>query len=301
MKSTYYFSHDSNARHDIKIQALRSVYGTSGYGKYWIIIEMLRESTNYKLKLNNKVLLIALSREFDCSTDEVQIFLNDCIYDFGLFICDDDFFWSDSLLQRMELAEIKRNASRTNGLKGGRPRNNAQQRPQEAREDSEPEPDKPKRQKRVIGENATIAQEQPEKEFSEDVIILTGLLVDRIKANNPNAKVSDINKWRDSIRLMIDSDNYSYEQILKMIEFSQSDEFWKSNILSSKKLREKAGTLFLQMGRESGDKTRTSKQGINRPNIAPKRVPDDNISPERIAEIIEAGRKYEEEMRNMYG
>lgn len=301
MKSTYYFSHDSNARHDIKIQALRSVHGVAGYGKYWIIIEMMRESAGYKLKLNNKVLLIALSREFECSADEVKNFINDCIYDFGLFICDDDFFWSDSLVQRMELAEIKRNASKQNGFKGGRPRKDAHEQPQEAREDSEPEPDKPKRQKRVTGENATIAQEQPEKTFSEDVIILTGLLVDRIKANNPNAKVSDINKWRDAIRLMIDSDGYNYEQIYKMIEFSQSDEFWKSNILSSKKLREKAGTLVLQMRRESGDKIRGSKQGINRPDIAPKRIPDDNLSPERIAEILEAGRKYEEELRNMSG
>lgn len=301
MKDAFYFSHDSNARHDMRIQALLSVHGLKGYGMYWVLIELMRESKNYKLPKNEKITYMALGRELYCSPEEAKEFIDECIYVFGLFVCDDLDFWSDSLMRRMAIYNQRKEAQAEKGRKGGLSRKYQQEQPQEAQEDSEPEPDKPKRQKRVTGENATIAQEQPEKTFSEDVIILTGLLVDRIKANNPNAKVSDINKWRDAIRLMIDSDGYNYEQIYKMIEFSQSDEFWKSNILSSKKLREKAGTLVLQMGRESGDKNRGSKQGTNRPDIAPKRIPDDNLSPERIAEILEAGRKYEEELRNMSG
>ena len=122
MKTTYYFSHDSNARHDMKIQALRSVYGVSGYGKYWIMIEMLRESSDFRLRLNDRVLMIALSREFESTPDEAKKFVFDCIYEFGLFVCDDEFFWSDSLVQRMELAEVKRNANKANGIKGVRPR-----------------------------------------------------------------------------------------------------------------------------------------------------------------------------------
>lgn len=301
MKEAYWFRHDSNARNDWKILALRSVYGMEGYGRFWYLIEMMRETENNVLPYNKKPFFYSIISDWKCSIDEAKKFIHDCIYEFELFDSDNENFWSQSLIQRLQVYSDQKAKRQEDGRKGGRPRKDAQEQPQETQEDSEPEPDKPKRQKRVTGQNETIAQEQPEKTFSEDVIILTGLLVDRIKANNPNAKVSDINKWRDSIRLMIDSDNYSYEQILKMIEFSQSDEFWKSNILSSKKLREKAGTLVIQMRRESGDKTRINKQGTNRPDIAPKRIADDNLSPERIAEILEAGRKYEEELRNMSG
>lgn len=243
MKSTYYFSHDSNARHDIKVQALRSVYGVAGYGMYWILIEMLREQDNFKLQLNNKILFIALSREFQMSIDQVKQFINDCIYEFGLFICNEDNFWSDSLIERMKLAEVKRNANRENGIKGGRPKKQQEQ-VQEIVEEVKPIEDKPVKQKRNTEQNATIAQ------YHSDVEYLTDLLVDKLKNNNPNAKVpSNLDSWKKEIHSMIEIDKYKFEQIARVIEFSQSDDFWKSNILSAKKLREKIGTLILQMNR----------------------------------------------------
>ena len=52
-KETFYFSHDYNARNDIKIQALLVEHGAAGYGVYWIIVEILHEETAKKLKQNN--------------------------------------------------------------------------------------------------------------------------------------------------------------------------------------------------------------------------------------------------------
>ena len=40
-RTTYYFSHDGNAAQDPKMQALISVYGMEGYGRYWRLIEMI--------------------------------------------------------------------------------------------------------------------------------------------------------------------------------------------------------------------------------------------------------------------
>ncbi|MDQ7860585.1 DUF4373 domain-containing protein [Peribacillus frigoritolerans] len=54
-KDAYYFTHDSNARHDPKVTAMRGVYGSEGYGWYWMLIEMLRESNDYKLDMHSKV------------------------------------------------------------------------------------------------------------------------------------------------------------------------------------------------------------------------------------------------------
>ena len=50
LKDAYYFSHDSNARNDEKIMAMRSVYGLPGYAMYFMIVEILREQSNYKIK-----------------------------------------------------------------------------------------------------------------------------------------------------------------------------------------------------------------------------------------------------------
>ena len=46
MKKTSYFSHDSNARNDEKILAVRMKYGAEGYGIYFMILERLETLTD---------------------------------------------------------------------------------------------------------------------------------------------------------------------------------------------------------------------------------------------------------------
>ena len=106
MKDAYYFSHDANARHDPKICAMRSVYGSEGYGWYWIIVEVMREQADYRLKVT-KHLNNALAMQMQCEVMQVQCYLNDCIDEFGLFSSDGEFIWSESLKRRMKTREEK--------------------------------------------------------------------------------------------------------------------------------------------------------------------------------------------------
>ena len=50
MKDSRYFKHDANARNDPKIKALLNKYKMEGYGRYWIVVEMLREASHYRLE-----------------------------------------------------------------------------------------------------------------------------------------------------------------------------------------------------------------------------------------------------------
>jgi len=111
LKNTYYFSHDGNARNDPKILSMRSVYGTEGYGWYWIIIEMLREQENYKIKIN-KYTWNALAMQMQCTADAAQSFASDCINEFELLHSDGEYFWSNSLLKRMEVKDSKSEKAR---------------------------------------------------------------------------------------------------------------------------------------------------------------------------------------------
>ena len=52
-KDAYYFSHDSNSRNDVKIIKLRREMGMEGYGIFWCLIEILRESSDYKISLSS--------------------------------------------------------------------------------------------------------------------------------------------------------------------------------------------------------------------------------------------------------
>ncbi len=112
IKDTYYFPHDSNARSDPKILALRSDYGMEGYGRYWALIEMLREQPGFKLKLSSGYARKAIAKELECDEDAALKFVQDCIKEFELFETDGEYFWSNSLLRRMELKKEKSEKAR---------------------------------------------------------------------------------------------------------------------------------------------------------------------------------------------
>ena len=252
MKDAFYFSHDSNARSDLKIQALRSKYGMKGYGMYWVIVEMMRESRDHTLPFNQKFAYYGFANEFSCTYEEAKKFIDDCIYEFALFNCDENCFWSDSLNRRMDKYKQKVNVKSENGLKGGRPRKEQAEMHTEDVLTKNTEEDKPTKEKRDTRENATVAH------YSDDVDYLTDLLANKIKENNANAKIpAKLDAWKKDINAMIELDNYRFEQVARIIEFCQHDEFWKSNILSAKKLREKAGTLILQMQRSKSKENKS--------------------------------------------
>lgn len=115
-KDVYYFSHDCNARNDPKILALRSVYGMEGYGIYFALVEIMRESPDYKIHITNYT-WNALALQLQCTGEFLEQFVADCISEFtdgeeGLFATDDESFWAESLLRRMSEMESKREKCR---------------------------------------------------------------------------------------------------------------------------------------------------------------------------------------------
>ncbi len=85
MKTAYYFSHDSNARRDPKILAMRHIFGTEGYGWFWIIIEMMSEQEDYKLSLVDKYSYNVLAEEMNTTKENAKEFVTKCIAEIGLF------------------------------------------------------------------------------------------------------------------------------------------------------------------------------------------------------------------------
>lgn len=85
-------------------------------------------------------------------------------------------------------------------------------------------------------------------ERRDDVERLCDHLADRIEANGSKRPV--IGKtWHDAARLMLDNDRRTEEEVHGAIEWCQADEFWRSNVLSMPKLREKFDQLRLQAQR----------------------------------------------------
>jgi len=107
MKETYYFSHDYNARSDVKIKRLIAKHGLLGYGIYWAIIEDLYQNAN-ALPLDCE------SIAFDLRTDEITV--ESIIKDFGLFVIDGNEFGSISVERRLEERAKKSNKARESAI-----------------------------------------------------------------------------------------------------------------------------------------------------------------------------------------
>jgi len=70
----------------------------------------------------------------------------------------------------------------------------------------------------------------------------------RILDHKPNFKCpSNLDQWANTIRLMDTQDKRSIEEIAAVIDFCQQDNFWRVNILSADKLREKFDQLQAKM------------------------------------------------------
>lgn len=112
MKDAFFFPHTSGARYDPKIVQMLSIYGMTGYGWFWVLLELLREQDGYALDISGKYAINALAMQMYTDNETAKKFINDCINEFHLFESDGACFWSNSLRKRMEYLDEKRKKAR---------------------------------------------------------------------------------------------------------------------------------------------------------------------------------------------
>lgn len=107
-----WFSHDCNAKDDPKIILLIDELGLEGFGIFWVLIETLRAQKGYKLQLKA---VDALARRYNTTSQKMRV----VIESYDLFAIDgDQFFFSPSLLRRMQKWDEKRQLASESGKKG---------------------------------------------------------------------------------------------------------------------------------------------------------------------------------------
>jgi len=98
-------------------------------------------------------------------------------------------------------------------------------------------------------ENKKDVKISPKQVYDESSIHfqLASRLYQEILKNNPNHKKPNLQAWSNDVRLMMERDKRNEEQIIYVIDWCQNDEFWKSNVLSISKLRERFDQLIIQI------------------------------------------------------
>lgn len=98
--------------------------------------------------------------------------------------------------------------------------------------------------------SSTRGDDVAETEVSDDVLRLCGLLADLMVENGCRRPSVTKTGWLEPMRLLIEKDGIEPDRVERAIRWCQRDEFWRANILSPKKLREKFDTLRLARQRE---------------------------------------------------
>ena len=279
MKEAYYFSHDTNARNDEKILCLRADYGITGYGAFWVLIEMMFENQNTQLSHNHvKGIAYSLNMEVELLTN----IINSCI-EYGLFVSDGDNFWSESLRTRKGTYINKREKKVEAGLKSAEARRlkaleNSEQTSDFAEQDSNlaqtngnyakalleqnsntsdvmfeqnlnsvptelnSEPTKSNKLKESkVKEKEIFNSSPPKSEISEEGKEFAGFFKELLP---PTQKVtdSDLKNWGDTFDKLVRIDKRPVEEIYQITEWARKDSFWgeQGNFLSACKLRNKS-------------------------------------------------------------
>lgn len=95
-----------------------------------------------------------------------------------------------------------------------------------------------------------------------DVDLICQRLADQIEANG--SKRPEISaKWRTEARLLIDKDGRTVDQIIRAIDWCQNDPFWRPNVMSMPKLREKYDQLRLAAQRDTTARPNTHQPWRN--------------------------------------
>ena len=111
-KDAYYFPHFSNARADRKLKRVRKELGIEGYGIYFMVLETLREQTDFKYPLHD---IDLLADEFGTSEQKARAVI--CNYDLFEVDEENDFF-SPKMKEYLRPYLENKERKRIGGIKG---------------------------------------------------------------------------------------------------------------------------------------------------------------------------------------
>lgn len=223
-----YFSHDVYASSDEKIEPLILLYGAKGYAFYFLHLEYIYRNPALEFDISDAETRDVLCQKLHITGDEYDQILQTCLkkkcFDKSYFDITNR-LTSDGVKKRAAAVLEKREKMRLAYEK------------KVSDAEAPPAPEESKGKKRKVKES----------NITSEHIQMAERLKSFIVQNNPGAKVpDDTTKWAEEFEKMMRIDHRTPEQISSVMEFSQRDSFWRCNILSAGKLREKFDMLTLR-------------------------------------------------------
>ena len=100
--------------------------------------------------------------------------------------------------------------------------------------------------------------------YDDNHFQLAEYFYNQILKNNPEHKKPNLEKWANDVRLMMDNDKRTEEQIKYLMKWVQQDSFEMSNVLSPSKLRERFDPLVMKVKKEKGHTPNKQDEPVER-------------------------------------
>lgn len=237
-----YFSHDTDAVNDEKIELLKSLYKNDGYAFYFIMLERIYRNANFEIDVSDaetkEEMFQILSKKVGVELELFKQILNTCMK-YNCF--DKELYESKGIITS---SGIKKRAEMVTGK-----RSKMQERYKKTKKvsDAETKEETPQTKEKKSKVNKT-----KDNIFLSDSneYRLADYLRKYILKNNPSARVPNdekIQSWCKVIDLMARVDKRTVEDIKEHIHFSQIDTFWSTNILSPTSLRKQYDQLTMKI------------------------------------------------------
>lgn len=279
-----YYLHDTNAFQDEKVTELFIKFGYEGIGLFYTILE--------KLALQEKPVKTAILKK--------QLFvgkrLNKCwlfMEEIGIISSNNGETFNKQLLKFSEKYQIKKekNAKRIFDWRKNQADSENVTHYEHVR--NTPKVKKSKEKESNIKEiyKTTLLSNLTKSDFIDSKYFdVTMSFYEVFKKNliEAGASTSTLEKakgtWIDHIRHIYETDKHSSEAVQKVFKHLQIAEFWKKNILSTSKLREKFNQLLIEIKSKGNESNKQNKETTG-------------ATPEQVAQIL--SRKFAEKRNSL--
>lgn len=239
-----YFSHDTDASSDEKIELLRAEFGNDAYAFYFISLERIYKTENGELSLSTIAERKVLSKKIGITLKKFDKILEKSL---KINLFDEEIFLRNSSLTSKGIKK------RFLEIQSQRERKREQYSKKKDENKMVSDVVSPEFQTAEMGGEIQQSKLNESKEKnsnvkhsveSDDVIRLTNQLLSFLKDHDPHFITPDLESWNKEMSLLITEDGRAPEDIERIIKWALVDEFWRTNILGVKELRKHFPKLY---------------------------------------------------------
>lgn len=258
-----YFLHDTSAFSDEKITMLHMKFGFEGVGLFYTILERIAQQEK---PIAESVLKAQLNIR-----KKLQKQL-DFMYEIDILSIKNGEVFNENLLSFSQKYQIKKEKTRKRVSEWREKQKDSENvtNYEHVRNAGKDNISKVKESKVNKTYKTTLLsslknEDVDNKEYLELTIAFRDLFKKNLSEKNISTSKIDKAKgsWIDPIRLIIESDRYTKDDLRDVWNFLNKDVFWKSNILSTSKLREKFNTLLSQARKPDKESKKNNSNEID--------------------------------------